>query len=1639
MNRPGKNTLLMVALLLAAAVAYFDDPVLSDPQRGSETTPVPTASPTPTSTPPEISATSTPPTATSTAGINSPPTVQVMTFGGIGQARPFPDDKVYKVNISGSRVSIKLRGQDEDGNLDYLAIVDEDDEILGQADCDAAMGSKCTLEVTIPSPAEYDRAFTYHGIAVDSEGAVSEKSAEMEVTSVWDKGSSAVSSSPRPRPPSPPTPTPGPPTPPPTPVPPRESMTVPAGDQAVVEHESGAKIEIPADATNQVPSGWSAGPELVGVTETTSDEMVTISITDFEAPSPSVVEVQSAFDISILDEDGEDVVLREPVTVTLPLTMPEGKNAADVEVVHWNEHLERWELVEGSVVNEADQTVTVEMDHLSGVGVTFFVEPLKFLAKLAASAMYALQSSYQDSYDDGYKHALTLRGETFIPIKYGGVKIGASLVLDVDDILSLGDSKTKYTVEGEEGFFTYGVNGHLAVVQSENHSVSIRIDRLRTGRRVDVPPSNPAYEYNNDLNFDDALTGISLALSGDRLEADYWTINENGNISPIKLQLNECPICGLEFETSYDSLDAQFLSFTLNIAEGEYSTYIEDTASDQTESESSTEFKDIVSDLADDECGQSTCQVSAAELIDLLMEFIIERKLPAVYSDGEENEELYDYTNYEHKEPEDKAGIGWGYGNGIEDYVGGGHDVNGDGRGDLVFPSDARDGSPLQVRTTGDKFEQKQHYIEVLSVTEGWGIEFDATSTHPDLNAEENDPSEGALIRVDFVAQSLSLNEIHWLVTATTTSPASGQITFRLTNDRSLPFLEDEQLDQLTITVWKDRQLSDLTVDAQVGPAPVRTEEPVTYTVTVENKGPDQADDVMLTMKSMRSLGLSLQRADLSGSSLSCAELDSLGDLACELADIDAEETATATLEFTLKPDFPTGTPVTAAFAVTSDVVRGAPLPKDELTPGDNSTYTTALTASDRNALVALYNATDGGNWTVSTNWLSEEPVSTWFGVRTDALGRVTELNLAGLGLTGEIPAEIGDLTKLRWLNLARNSGLTGELPAEMAQLTELEGLGLGQNNHTGPIPSWVGDLTKLRQLSLGHNRLSGPIPISLNGLTRLEVLYLGMNELTGVIPGWLGDLTNLTRLFLHSNQLSGRVPGSLLNLQNLEYLHLSGNSLTGCLPPGLSALLENDLDQLSLMDCGESAARDPANDFDTLVTLNRAPIGIWSDGTTMWMSDGFNAKLYAYSLATKERDSSKDFDTLVAAGNRTPLGIWSDGTTMWVVDISDEKLYAYSLATKDRDSSKDFNTLVAAGNRDPLGIWSDGTTMWVSDRIDDKLYAYSLATKERDSSNDFDTLVAAGNGFPGGIWSDGTTMWVLDRIDDKLYAYSLATKERDSSKDFNTLVAAGNRDPLGIWSDGTTMWVSDRIDDKLYAYSLATKERDSSKDFDTLVTGNRSPFGIWSDGTTMWVSDSDDEKLYAYSLATKEWGFSKDFDTLVTAGNELPTGIWSDGTTMWVADGDDEKLYAYSLATKDRDSSKDFDTLVTAGNEYPSGIWSDGTTMWVTDGDDEKLYAYSLATKDRDSSKDFDTLVTAGNEYPLGIWSDGTTMWVTDGDDGKLYAYSLATKEWDSSKDFDTLVTAGNEYPLGIWSDGTTMWVTDNRDAKLYAYILPY
>ena len=89
----------------------------------------------------------------------------------------------------------------------------------------------------------------------------------------------------------------------------------------------------------------------------------------------------------------------------------------------------------------------------------------------------------------------------------------------------------------------------------------------------------------------------------------------------------------------------------------------------------------------------------------------------------------------------------------------------------------------------------------------------------------------------------------------------------------------------------------------------------------------------------------------------------------------------------------------------------------------------------DRAALEALYDATGGDAWSRKGNWKTDEPLDRWYGVRTDRVGRVTELHLGDNRLRGFIPPELENLTKLVVLSLLDNYIESYSLPLSLAAL----------------------------------------------------------------------------------------------------------------------------------------------------------------------------------------------------------------------------------------------------------------------------------------------------------------------------------------------------------------------------------------------------------------------------------------------------------------------------------------------------------------------------------------------------------------------------------------------------------------------------
>jgi Leucine-rich repeat (LRR) protein len=216
------------------------------------------------------------------------------------------------------------------------------------------------------------------------------------------------------------------------------------------------------------------------------------------------------------------------------------------------------------------------------------------------------------------------------------------------------------------------------------------------------------------------------------------------------------------------------------------------------------------------------------------------------------------------------------------------------------------------------------------------------------------------------------------------------------------------------------------------------------------------------------------------------------------------------------------------------------------------------IPTAERNALIALYNSTNGDGWINRANWKVGSSFNTvgtectWNGVMCNAAGdAVTRVILNVNNLSGTLPAELGNLPALEFLDLSGNS-LTGFIPPALGNLSNLLSLALNNNSLIGFIPPELGDLSALSELNLQVNLLIGSIPPELGDATQLWQLNLSSNLLIEGIPPELGGLSVLDALILDHNQLSGSIPPELGDLNQLRTLWLNSNQLTGSIPSEL-------------------------------------------------------------------------------------------------------------------------------------------------------------------------------------------------------------------------------------------------------------------------------------------------------------------------------------------------------------------------------------------------------------------------------------------------------------------------------------------------------
>lgn len=214
------------------------------------------------------------------------------------------------------------------------------------------------------------------------------------------------------------------------------------------------------------------------------------------------------------------------------------------------------------------------------------------------------------------------------------------------------------------------------------------------------------------------------------------------------------------------------------------------------------------------------------------------------------------------------------------------------------------------------------------------------------------------------------------------------------------------------------------------------------------------------------------------------------------------------------------------------------------------------IVEKERAALIAFYNATGGDNWNNNENWCSDKPIDEWYGVGV-SYGQISEINLSGNNLTGEVTDELDSLQNLYYLQLDGNS--ISKL--SVSNCPKLSSIYI-DNNQLYSL-----ELSNCEELQTIHCPDGQLDSLRLSGCNKLEYLNCDNNQLKTL------DVSNhseLVHLSCRNNQIHTLNASNCTKLYSNNFYNnpLQSLDLSNCI----------DLKELSLNDMNDNA---------TLRTLN--------------------------------------------------------------------------------------------------------------------------------------------------------------------------------------------------------------------------------------------------------------------------------------------------------------------------------------------------------------------------------------------------------------------------------------------------------------------
>ena len=229
-----------------------------------------------------------------------------------------------------------------------------------------------------------------------------------------------------------------------------------------------------------------------------------------------------------------------------------------------------------------------------------------------------------------------------------------------------------------------------------------------------------------------------------------------------------------------------------------------------------------------------------------------------------------------------------------------------------------------------------------------------------------------------------------------------------------------------------------------------------------------------------------------------------------------------------------------------------------------------------REALIKLYQSTNGDNWTNNTNWCSDKPITEWYGVHKIAENNYS-LDLSDNNLTGKIdqtfPNDVKitlscNFNQLTSLNVSGCTALN-KLLCVANQLTFLDASGCTAleilrcfNNELTSLN--VSGCTSLANLDCSSNQLTS---LDVSGCMALTSLDCSNNQLISLD---VSDITTLSNMLCFDNQLTTLDVSGCTALTDLwcNDNQLTSLNITGCSALDVLACSSNQLTSLDVSGC---------------------------------------------------------------------------------------------------------------------------------------------------------------------------------------------------------------------------------------------------------------------------------------------------------------------------------------------------------------------------------------------------------------------------------------------------------------------------------------